>query len=268
MSEIVKKEMNAIIVHKEGSIQFKNFEELEEVVKQNLKKYEGIVLTSENKTEIRKIMADLNKVKTSLNDERIKVERAYVKPLELLKDQVKTLITTIDGARSELDKQVKEDDARLISETSAELEAYFNEHLTINSITFLKYADMKQKVNPSDSNRLTAKKKEIDEYIEAVLLDLQEINTDPNKDRLFAKYLLEGNLQRARIELNKEIAKEAEIKAQAEAIKEVPAPEPKVEEKPEVDEIFPTFTLKLYNAPRSVLVKIRELLDQEGVKYE
>lgn len=256
MSDLVQKDLSVVIVHEEGSIQFKNFKELEQLVKNTLKQYEGIELNDDNKQDIKKIMADLNKVKKAINDERIRVEREYTKPLELLKDQVKSIVGTIDETRNTLDEQVKEDDRIKREEKTSLLKDYFDNNLP-KEIDFITFEDVGLNVTLSASD--TSLKKQIDEHIEKVQTDMEEITTDQNGQRLLGKYRLSKNLQQSRIELNRELQEEQKV---VEELPQMPAVEPQVEQE---EELTVTFTV---TGTRTKIRAVREYMERLGLKYE
>lgn len=260
MSNLVEKDLNAVIVFNEGSIQFKNFKELEKMVIDSLKQYEGIVLNDDNKQDIKKIMAELNKTKKAIDDERKRVEREYTKPLELLKDQVKSLISTIDNARNKLDTQVKEDDEIRRNERISLLTDYYNIN-KVGNMGFITFDDIGLNITLSASE--TSLKKQIDEFIEKIQLDLEEINTDVNAQRLLAKYRLSKNLQLSRIELNKELAEEAKVVVETPIEKPIPTT-PAVD--PTADEVVSVdFSV---TGTRAKIRDLRDYMEKVGLHYE
>lgn len=208
MSELVLRE--AVIVSKEGSIQFSNFDEIKTNVLAVLDKYKGLTLTVDNKQFIKSEKAQLNNVSKALNDERIKVKKDYMIPLEKLEDQVKEITNLIKETVNSLDLQVKfdEDWEKAIKEN--ELRNYFNELVKAHKIDFITFEDANLNITLTATEKKL--KEELDAFIGKVLLDLQEINSDVNRDRLLAKYRLSKDLQQSRIQLNHELQQEAFVK--------------------------------------------------------
>ena len=94
------------------------------------------------------------------------------------------------------------------------------------------------------------------------MLDLQEINSDVNRDRLLAKYRLSKDLQQSRIQLNHELQQEAFVKEEVKA-PEVKTPEVTLdvtlEETQSLD--FTVITTK------AKIKKLIQFLESEGIDY-
>lgn len=261
---VIKNDLTVQVVQKEGSIQFNNYEELKSEVKATLESYKGLQLTDDNKSEIKSKKAELNKVSKNLNDERIRIKSDFIKPLELFESQVKEITTLIKDAVETLDTQVKQQENQEKKEKEDRLRKHFDEFKALHeNIDFVAFEDVNLNITLSASeNKL---KDEIKAFVDKVLLDLEEINSDVNQTRLLAKYRLSKDLQRSRIELNREL--------QQEQIAVQPKPEPiiqptikPVEKVIEVEEdITVEFTV---TATRTQLVKLREYMKVEGIKYE
>ena len=85
-----------------------NYEELKKELVEKTQMYKTMVYTDEQIKDAKADRALLNKVKTALNDERIRVQKLYMKPFEDFKAKVDDLIGTINEAASVIDRQVKE----------------------------------------------------------------------------------------------------------------------------------------------------------------
>jgi len=243
---------DAVIISTEGSIQFKNFNEIKENIKGVLKKYEGITLTDDNKQFIKSEKAQLNKVSKALNDERISVKKEYMKPLDLLEKQVKEITELIKGTVDKLDDQIKtqENAEKKLKEDA--VKEYFNDLIKENNIDFITFEDVG--LNITLSVKEDKLKEEVDAFIEKVALDLQEINTDVNRVRLMAKYRLSKNLQQSRIQLNQELSQEMAV-----------VPDDTIEQLTNDDPIeVLDFTVL---APKSKIKALIEYLEKEGINY-
>lgn len=84
-----------------------NYEELKAELIAKAETYETLVYTDEQIREGRADRAKLNKLKTALNDERIRREREYMEPFNVFKEQVNDLIKIIDKPIAAIDKQLK-----------------------------------------------------------------------------------------------------------------------------------------------------------------
>lgn len=85
-----------------------NFEELKTALQEKAKTYEMMVYTDDQIKEAKADRAALNKLKTALNDERIRREREYMEPFNDFKLKINQIIAIIDKPVYVIDKQVKE----------------------------------------------------------------------------------------------------------------------------------------------------------------
>jgi|SRR5690554_90990 len=212
-TDIMTTEMNVLIVQKEGSIQFQNYEQLKASVNNSLKKYAGLKLTEDNKQEIKKKRAELNKIARLLKSKRIAAKEQFLKPFELIETQIKELTTLIYDVSTKLDTQVKVQETAEKQEKENALKMYFKRYLeAIPTLAFLKFEDVG--LNITLSARMNNLEKQIDDYIANVVSDLEEIELSENKTRLLAKYELTKNLEQSKQSLAAELEKENKPKQQ------------------------------------------------------
>lgn len=98
----------AVTEIKKQEICITNFDELEKEITTNLKKYEGLVLTEENKSEIKDIKSKLNKLIKAIDRERIDKTKEYNEPLQKFIEQCNTLKSKVLEVSNTFDKQLKE----------------------------------------------------------------------------------------------------------------------------------------------------------------
>lgn len=90
-----------------------NLEALSAYVDKEIAPYVGAEIDihdNEMVKEARKCMADLNKLKKPIEDERKRIKKIYTDPLKAFEAEVKTITTKIDQAREGIKKQVDEAD--------------------------------------------------------------------------------------------------------------------------------------------------------------
>lgn len=85
-----------------------NYDELKAWVEEKAEEYTVTAYTPETIKNAKADRASLNRLKKALNDERIRLERDYMKPFEGFKDQIRELIGIIDKPAQLIDKAVKE----------------------------------------------------------------------------------------------------------------------------------------------------------------
>ena len=85
-----------------------NYEELKAELTSKVSFYETLVYTDDQVKDAKADRATLNKLKKTLNDERIRREKEYMQPFDKFKAQVNEIIGIIDKPIAVIDKQVKE----------------------------------------------------------------------------------------------------------------------------------------------------------------
>ena len=85
-----------------------NYEELKAELKAKVRDYMDVVYTDEMMKQAKADRSNLNKLKKTLNDERIRLEKEYLAPFQDFKAKISELCGIIDEAASCVDKQVKE----------------------------------------------------------------------------------------------------------------------------------------------------------------
>ena len=102
-----------------------NFEELKQEVITKCSLYESMVYTEDQIKDAKADKASLNKLKKALNDERIRLEKEYMKPFESFKAQVKELCTLIDKPVALIDKQITAAEDKRKADKRVEIGSYF-----------------------------------------------------------------------------------------------------------------------------------------------
>lgn len=85
-----------------------NYEELKQEIAERAHDYEMMVYTDDQIKTAKEDRANLNKLKKTLNDERIRLEKEYMKPFNTFKAQVNEVISIIDKPVGIIDRQIKE----------------------------------------------------------------------------------------------------------------------------------------------------------------
>lgn len=84
-----------------------NFEELKTELAERVQHYEGLVYGADQIREAKADRAVLNKLKKTINDERIRLEREYNTPFQVFKGQVNEILDLIDAPIAAIDRQIK-----------------------------------------------------------------------------------------------------------------------------------------------------------------
>lgn len=208
------------------AIQF-NYEELKQELTEKVSLYETMVYTDDQIKEAKSDKANLNKLKKSLNDERIRREKEYMKPFNEFKARINEIIAIIDKPVAVIDKQVKAFDEKkrqdkmeaikkLYEESEhpewLELEQIFNERWLLASVSMRQVQDgIEGWINEINSNL-------------GILAELPEYSFEAiemYKSSLDIKKAISEGKRLAEIQKRKEeqerLKKEAEERAKAEA---------------------------------------------------
>ena len=120
-----------------------NFEELKNELQVKTEQYTKLVYTDDNIKTAKEDRADLNRLKKALNDERLRLQREYMKPFEGFKKQVDEIIGIIDRPVLAIDRQIKEYEAIKQDEKKHKIEELFG------SLFFPEFVKLDEKIfNP------------------------------------------------------------------------------------------------------------------------
>lgn len=120
-----------------------NFEELKNELQVKTDQYTKLVYTDDNIKTAKEDRADLNRLKKALNDERLRLQREYMKPFEGFKKQVDEIIGIIDRPVLAIDRQIKEYEAIKQDEKKHKIEELFD------SLLFPEFVKLDEKIfNP------------------------------------------------------------------------------------------------------------------------
>lgn len=168
-----------------------NFDETRKWLESALAPYTAMVVSEDAIADAKKKRAEINRVKSALDEKRKSVKRQWVQPYLTWEKQVNELIALCDDASKNIDDQVKsfENDAK--EQKKAELEKFFNENASAADVDF--YINFEMCFNPKWLNstvKIETAKDEIDKYIEETVDDLKtiaDLESDYNEE-LFTTY--------------------------------------------------------------------------------
>ena len=108
-----------------GKITF-NYEELKAELIAKADMYASVVYDEEQIKQAKADKAALNKLKTAINDERIRREREYMAPFMDFKTKVEEIKAIIDKPIAEIDKQIKEFEKKEQAEQREKIDELFD----------------------------------------------------------------------------------------------------------------------------------------------
>ena len=119
-------EIRVNVEQKNGVIGF-NFEEIKEKLNSELEIYKNMIFTEDSKTEAKKTIASLRKLKKSVNDKKLEVKKSFMIPYTNVEDQVKELDKLIDEPIIFINNQVEEFERRRVEEKKSLISEIYTE---------------------------------------------------------------------------------------------------------------------------------------------
>lgn len=184
-------EINLLVKQKNGTIGG-NFEELKTALEAELEVYKNMVFTEESKPEARKTVANLRKLKKSMNDKKLEVKKTFMVPYTDFESQVKELDKLIDEPINFISGQIEEFERKRVKERKKLISDIYTEIITEHD-TVTEYLPLQRIYDSKWENSTTTKKaikEEIMKHVEHVEKDLATIHSMESEfeDKGIAKY--------------------------------------------------------------------------------
>lgn len=123
--------MNEIMIRVEpisGEIRT-NFDEIEKRLAEEMRQYEGIVFTEDTKTAAKKTVAELRKLKKSIDDSRKEVKAKWMEPYNQFESRVKQMIAVVERPIQSISSQIEAFEAKRIEERTAVIQQIYGEEI-------------------------------------------------------------------------------------------------------------------------------------------
>lgn len=209
-----------------------NKDELLKYVRSITEKYNGRIYTDDDIADARTDRAELNALKNTISDSRIRVKKAIMAPYDRFEAEVAEVTNLIIEAVKPIDEAIKTHDENQKADKKKQLVAYFDSIIgdLAESVTFERVFDPKM-VNASTSMKKA--KEGIADAVQQIRTNIETINTvvsEPYRSFAVANYLqtmkLAGSMKLAQ-RMEQEDRRKAELAAEAEKAKAAaPAPAP------------------------------------------
>lgn len=108
-----------------------NHEELKSELSEQLQKYKNIVVTEDSIKEFKADKANLNRLKTALEDKRKEVKKQCLQPYENFEKNIKELVMLIEEPIKVIDSQLKEIENKKKEEKANEIEKIYYENIGV-----------------------------------------------------------------------------------------------------------------------------------------
>ena len=250
----------------------------------------ALVCTDENLAQVRAVRADLNNTFKDLEEQRKAVKKAVMGPYEAFEKVYKECITEpFKNADAVLKEKVSEVENGIKAECEAKMREYFSELCAAERVDWLKFEWVGLKITLDVARQKSHAKlrEQIAGFVVGVAQAVNTISKMEDAEEIMAEYrqcldmgraigIVQDRHQRIEEERQAAEARRAAQEAQAAAVQKVEAVAPPTVLEPPVaapapsgsDKIFPRFTFTVLNATRSQLIKVREFMKQEGIRYE
>lgn len=223
------------IVRNNGTIDF-NFEDIKDALASELELYKNLVFTEETKTDAKKTVAELRKLKKQISDKRIEVKKLYMQPYTDFEAKVKELDKLINEPITFISEQIDAFEQKRIEEKRELINDIYLE-LVSGREDIAGYAELNRVYDSKWENASTSKKtiqESITNYLDGVANDVAAIKSMESEyeAKALMKYKETGVLSDALLTIRQwekqkeEILKaEEEKQAEAEADEILDAPE-------------------------------------------
>ena len=219
-----------------GTIDF-NFEDLKDALTAELELYKNLVFTEETKTDAKRTVAELRKLKKQISDKRIEVKKLYMQPYTDFEAKVKELDKLINEPIAYISEQIDAFEQKRIEEKRELINEIYLE-LVSEREDIAGYAELNRVYDSKWENASTSKKtiqEAITSYLDSVANDIAAIESMESEyeAKALMRYKETGVLSDALLTIRQwekqkeEILKaEYEKQAEAEADEILDAPEP------------------------------------------
>lgn len=219
-----------------GTIDF-NFEDLKDALTAELELYKNLVFTEETKTDAKKTVAELRKLKKQISDKRIEVKKLYMQPYTDFEAKVKELDKLINEPIAYISEQIDAFEQKRIEEKRELINEIYLEAASGRE-DIAGYAELNRVYDSKWENASTSKKsiqEAITSCLDSVANDIAAIKSMESEyeTKALMRYKETGVLSDALLTIRQwekqkeEILKaEEEKQAEAEADEILDAPEP------------------------------------------
>lgn len=188
--------INDLIVVKQLPIIEEQLKIVSKEIDEKLKNVEGLVCTEENKQAVKKIRTEFKKEFTEYEAKRKAVKEQIMKPYNDFNNVYEECIANkFKAADEQLKNKIDIIEKEQKKQLEDEAKKYFEEYKNEKNIDFITFERMNLKIGLSDS--LSKLKKQIEEFINQRVDDLNLIELQENKAEMLVEYKQSLNVSQA-----------------------------------------------------------------------
>lgn len=246
---------------------------------------EAMVCNEETIQAVKKFRSDMRKEFAEVDELRKQIKKAITDPYEKFYSIYKECVyDSFENAEKAFVSKISAIESEIKARCEESLREYFSELCAAHHVDWLQYEQAGIKIDMASARQKTPKKlrEQLVCFVVRVASDMDTISTLGNAEEILAEYKLCLSLSHAigtaterhrRIESERQAldTRSTERAAEIEAERRIEALGPPVIVKPpEVDEnqVIPRCTFTAINATRAQLRRLREFMDEEGIRYE
>lgn len=166
-----------------------NSEEIKSAAKEIAKKYEGLVFTDETVKDAKKVAAEINKIKKSVDDFKKKAKKELTPAVKALETECKEVIAILDEPYQHIKSQLEIFEDNRIKAKSEEIQVYID-----NAYSDYQVEESRQKLEwPKDWLNATKQMKdiasEVNHLVNAISLEQREHYSNVEKVETFVELI-------------------------------------------------------------------------------
>lgn len=156
-----------------------NFKELKEEIKNKVEIYNNFVYSAENLKAAKADRANLNKLKTAINEKRKEIKKLCLQPYENFESEVKEILKILDQPINQIDSQIKAEEEKEKKQKRGILEVYYIEHYGDNIGKQIKLEKIFDNKWLNKSCSLKKAQEEINEKVKEINENIETLNDLP-----------------------------------------------------------------------------------------
>lgn len=251
-NEILELNTEQIIVQ-QGFIEWSQYEELKRQAEELAENIRSVTVDEENIKQSKKLLAEVNKRCTELDQRRIKIKNLMNEPYKVFEQQVKEIVGIVKDADEIVRQQVKQLEEQERQEKQEKLNHLFNLRLVHYSFRDLfSFEDFLKPKHLNKTTTIDSVEKEMIEFFEKIARELNAIEKMDNSKSVLSFYLDTKDLAAAITLQNKKQEQERRIE-QAQAIQVQ-------------DEKVGVWEFSIFNEKDAKLAAL--LLEQNNINFE
>ncbi len=242
----------------------------------------SLVCTEETVQTVKGVRAELNKEFQTLEEQRKEVKKAVLGPYEQFEAVYKECVSdAYKRADAELKGKVDDTEREIKRRCEDGLREYFAELCAAERVDFVRYEQAGIVVDMASAKQKTPKKlrEKLADFVAGIARSVELISGMDDAEEIMVEFkrTLDAPVaistvqeRHRRIEAEKEAQalREEQRALEAEAVAKVETVAPPAAEPPREERRIRKLNILAYDVPVSVAKRIKEILDQEGIRYE